>query len=129
MAIVWEGNKKQFGTKHESPSVPQNAVKIRDAEGFIGKALPFAIVPMIFCMLAMILKPDVRIYEIALELTERIPEECFFIDNSVRNLHTAAKLGIEPILFNRDNEEYTGTTINSFEELESLIEIDFAIEQ
>ena len=26
MAIVWEGNKKEFGTSHQSPPVQQNAV-------------------------------------------------------------------------------------------------------
>ncbi|EUB12795.1 PF11667 family protein [Shuttleworthella sp. MSX8B] len=56
MAIVWEGNKKEFGTSHQSPPVQQNAVKIRDAEGFIGKSLPFGIAPMMICMLAVFLK-------------------------------------------------------------------------
>lgn len=56
MAIIWEGNKKEFGTQHQSPPVPQNAVKIRDAEGFIGKSLPLGIVPMTLCMVAMVLK-------------------------------------------------------------------------
>lgn len=56
MAIIWEGNKKEFGTSHQSPPVPQNAVKIRDAEGFIGKALPFGIAPMVLCMFAVFLK-------------------------------------------------------------------------
>ncbi len=49
--IVWEGNKKEFGTAHQSPPIPQNAIKIRDSEGFIGKATPFGIAPMIICML------------------------------------------------------------------------------
>ena len=56
MAIVWEGNKKEFGTSHQSPPVPQNAVKLRDAEGFIGKAMPFGIAPMMICMLAVFIK-------------------------------------------------------------------------
>ena len=56
MAIIWEGNKKEFGTQHQSPPVPQNAVKIRDAEGFIGKSLPLGIVPITLCMVAMVLK-------------------------------------------------------------------------
>lgn len=54
--IVWEGNKKEFGTAHQSPPIPQNAVKIRDAEGFIGKAMPLGIAPMVICMLAVFLK-------------------------------------------------------------------------
>lgn len=54
--IVWEGNKKEFGTSHQSPPVPQNAIKIRDAEGFIEKAIPFGILPMLICMAAVFMK-------------------------------------------------------------------------
>ena len=56
MSIVWEGNKKEFGTQHQSPPVPKNAVKLRDAEGFVGKSVPFMILPIMLCMLAMVLK-------------------------------------------------------------------------
>lgn len=66
-------------------------------------------------------KPDRKIYEIALEKAGKKPEECCFVDNSVKNLITAAELGIEPILFNRDGEEYTGTIVNSFTELADLL--------
>lgn len=66
-------------------------------------------------------KPDRKIYEIALEKAGKKPEECCFVDNSVKNLITAAELGIEPILFNRDGEEYTGTIVNSFAELADLL--------
>ena len=44
------------------------------------------------------------------------------MDNSVKNLITAAELGIEPILFNRDGEEYTGTIVNSFAELAEVLD-------
>ena len=67
-------------------------------------------------------KPDRRIYEIALERTGKKPEECCFVDNSVKNLITAAELGIEPILFNRDGEEYTSTIVNSFAELAEVLD-------
>lgn len=56
MSIVWEGNKNEFGTWHQSPPIPQNAVKLRDAEGFMGKSVPFMTVPIMICMLAMVLK-------------------------------------------------------------------------
>ena len=56
MSIIWEGNKKEFGTQHQSPPIQQNAVMIRDAEGFIGKSVPFMIVSIMICMLAMVLK-------------------------------------------------------------------------
>ena len=67
-------------------------------------------------------KPDRRIYEIALERTGKKPEECCCVDNSVKNLLVAAEMGIEPILFNRDQEEYTGTIVNSFAELAEVLE-------
>ena len=67
-------------------------------------------------------KPDRRIYEIALERTGKKPEECCFVDNSVKNLLVAEEMGIEPILFNRDQEEYTGTIVNSFAELAEVLD-------
>lgn len=66
-------------------------------------------------------KPEKKIYEIALDTINKSPDECSFIDNSVKNLQTAFELGIYPILFNRDKEEYTGTIINSFLELENIL--------
>ncbi|MBQ8799734.1 MAG: HAD-IA family hydrolase [Lachnospiraceae bacterium] len=66
-------------------------------------------------------KPERKIYEIALERTGKRPEECLFIDNTVKNLLVAQEMGIEPVLFNRDKEEYTGTIVNSFEELELVL--------
>ncbi|MBQ7920713.1 MAG: HAD-IA family hydrolase [Lachnospiraceae bacterium] len=67
-------------------------------------------------------KPEKRIYELTLDRMGRAPEECLFIDNSVKNLEVAAELGIQPVLFNRDNEEYGGTIVNSFAELECILE-------
>lgn len=66
-------------------------------------------------------KPDKKIYELALEKIGRTASECYFVDNSVQNLESAAEIGIYPILFNRDNEEYTGTIINSFKEFETIL--------
>ena len=45
--IIWEGNRKEFGTSHQSPPVSKNAIKILDSEGIIGKSLPFGILPML----------------------------------------------------------------------------------
>lgn len=63
-------------------------------------------------------KPEREIYELALDKIGKAPEECIFIDNSVKNLVAANELGVQAILFNRDQEEYTGEIVNSFEELE-----------
>lgn len=67
-------------------------------------------------------KPEKRIYEIALKTINRNPYECYFIDNSVKNLQVANEFGISPILFNRDNEDYTGTIVNSFSEISKIID-------
>lgn len=66
-------------------------------------------------------KPQKEIYELALKRIGKRAEECCFIDNSVSNLNVAAELGILPILFNRDQEEYNGIVVNSFEELAEFL--------
>lgn len=62
-------------------------------------------------------KPDKRIFELTLDKIGRAAAECVFVDNSVANLEAAAALGMNPVLFNRDGEVYTGEIVNSFEEL------------
>ncbi|MGP1371052.1 MAG: DUF3267 domain-containing protein [Eggerthia catenaformis] len=54
--IIWEGNRKEFGTSHQSPPVSKNAIKILDSEGIIGKSLSFGILPMLMCMAAVVIK-------------------------------------------------------------------------
>lgn len=68
-------------------------------------------------------KPGEQIFQIALERTGKRPERCIFVDNSAANLNTAARLGIKPILFNRDKEKFDGPAVNSFRELELLLNI------
>lgn len=67
-------------------------------------------------------KPDRKIYETLLEKTGWNAKDCIFIDNSAKNLVVAADLGMKTILFNRDNEEFDGDIVYSFEELDLLIE-------
>lgn len=66
-------------------------------------------------------KPERNIYEIALHMIGRKPSDCWFVDNSVKNLNVAEELGIRPVLFNRDNEQYSVVTVNSFRELAELL--------
>jgi len=66
-------------------------------------------------------KPEARIYEIALERLGVPGNECIFIDNSVENLVTAKKFGIDVILFNRDNVIYDGKIVYSFNDLLHMI--------
>lgn len=67
-------------------------------------------------------KPDKKIYELALERIGKKAEECLFIDNTAKNLIVAQELGIVPVMFDRDKEEYAGVKVNSFEELAQVIE-------
>ena len=66
-------------------------------------------------------KPDTEIYKIMLNRLGTLPNNCIFIDNSVENLRTARDLGMDVILFNRDNEEFEGKTVYSFEELAGIL--------
>ena len=66
-------------------------------------------------------KPDPRIYEIALERLGVPAGDCVFIDNSVENLRTAEKRGMDTIFFKRDGEEYDGKIVNSFDELYEML--------
>ena len=42
----------------------------------------------------------------------------------MKNLDVAAELGIQPILFNRDQEECGGLIVNDFSELTALMETE-----
>ena len=66
-------------------------------------------------------KPEAKIYEFALERLRIPANNCIFIDNSIENLKTASKFGIDTILFNRDNEVYDGKTVYSFDELSKIL--------
>ena len=67
-------------------------------------------------------KPEKKIYELTLEKTGKSSAECIFIDNSVKNLEVATDLGIHTVLYNRDNEDYNGIIVNSFEKLADRLE-------
>lgn len=44
-------------------------------------------------------KPEAAIYRLALQITQRMPQECVFIDDRALNLECAADLGIDGVLF------------------------------
>jgi putative hydrolase of the HAD superfamily len=46
-----------------------------------------------------VLKPDMRIYQIALEKIGKTPSQCLFIDDSKNNIEAARVLGFETLLF------------------------------
>ena len=67
-------------------------------------------------------KPDRAIFECALERLQCGPEDCIFVDNSVKNLRAAEEMGMQTILFNRDGENYDGHVVNNFTELNELLQ-------
>lgn len=67
-------------------------------------------------------KPDRRIFLYALDRLKCKPEDCIFVDNSVKNLLAAEELGIQVVLFNRDGETYNGKIVNDFTELGKMLD-------
>lgn len=67
-------------------------------------------------------KPDKEIFECALERLQCVPQDCIYVDNSVKNLRAAEELGMQTILFNRDGENYEGHVVNDFKELAELLQ-------
>ena len=68
----------------------------------------------------MFLSGIVCLFSYALERMNCVPNECIFVDNSVRNLDAAQDIGMNTVLFNRDKEEYAGNIVHHFGELGRL---------
>ena len=66
-------------------------------------------------------KPDERIFAAVLDRVGIKAVDCIFVDNNTTNLEAASKLGMDTILFNRDNEAYNGKTVYSFDELSCIL--------
>lgn len=69
-------------------------------------------------------KPDPAIFEIAISKLELGPEEIAFVGDSIKlDIVPAAKMGIQPILMDRDNvyTKFKGLRISSFKDLTKLI--------
>ncbi|MBD5135366.1 MAG: HAD-IA family hydrolase [Lachnospiraceae bacterium] len=66
-------------------------------------------------------KPENRIFAYSIKYMHCNPQECIFVDNNVQNLNAAQNVGIDTILFNRDNETYSGNIVNNFQELDCFL--------
>jgi putative hydrolase of the HAD superfamily len=49
-------------------------------------------------------KPDEKIYRLALEVTQRSPEECLFVDDRAPNVESARRLGMRAIKYQNAEE-------------------------
>lgn len=67
-------------------------------------------------------KPEPQIFTYAIKYMQCSPQDCIFVDNSVRNLNAAQDIGMDTVLFNRDHEIYSGNIVNDFRELEHFLE-------
>jgi putative hydrolase of the HAD superfamily len=66
-------------------------------------------------------KPDVRIYRFALDALGVKPKECLFVDDYPDRVEAACELGICSILFNREDFDFRGLSVTSFEQLSQLL--------
>jgi len=66
-------------------------------------------------------KPDREIYQIALRHLDAKSYECIFIDDSPRRVDAACELGINAILFDREDHDYNGLRVKSFEQFARLL--------
>ncbi len=68
-------------------------------------------------------KPSEEIYKIFLKKTKRNAVECIFIDDSIKNLKSAERLGFKTIWFNRNHEniEYSGLKVESHNQIYSIL--------
>jgi len=76
-------------------------------------------------------KPDLSIYRFMLEKLRILGDQCIFIDNSLKDLESAAKIGITTIHFKRGPLNYTYTpnfTVTNFIELKKILSNQKAIQ-
>jgi len=62
-------------------------------------------------------KPDERIFQLTIEHLGCNAEDCLYVDDREENLEAASKVGMNTVLFNSRNVQYTGNMVNDFVEL------------
>lgn len=70
-----------------------------------------------------ILKPDSRMFTLALEDLNIQPSQAIFIDDNYKNCEGAAKVGITPILLNREKDDIGQTKYTQINSLTELLNI------
>ncbi|MDG6905535.1 MAG: HAD family hydrolase [Nitrososphaerota archaeon] len=68
-------------------------------------------------------KPDSRSYRILLDSLKVPPSTCFFVDDSPRNLQTAAELGMKTIGFQKQKTKSSFQPHYSIKSLDELLQI------
>ncbi len=60
-------------------------------------------------------KPDPKIFQLACEKLGVAPQECLFMDDSLENIETAKKMGMETVWWNKENGKID--SLNAFQNL------------
>ncbi|MEJ2277045.1 MAG: HAD-IA family hydrolase [Candidatus Lokiarchaeota archaeon] len=74
-------------------------------------------------------KPNSSIFKCLLKNADVLPQECLLVDDSLRNLQSAAKIGFKTIRFIREQHKINFCSefeISSFRELKFIIESSFS---
>ena len=66
-------------------------------------------------------KPDPKIFRIALDALGIQAYECVFIDDYPERVEAAGKLGIPSVLFNREEHDYNGLQVKSFDQVIQML--------
>lgn len=66
-------------------------------------------------------KPDERIFQLTNEQLGCSAEDCFYVDDREGNVEAASKVGMNAVLFNSRNVQYTGSIVNDFVELTNMM--------
>lgn len=70
-----------------------------------------------------ILKPDKKMFTLALEELDIIPSQAIFIDDNYKNCEGAERVGIKPILINREKDKNQQTKYTEIHSLSELLHI------
>jgi putative hydrolase of the HAD superfamily len=66
-------------------------------------------------------KPDERIFQLTIEQLGCNAKDCFYVDDREGNLEAAGKVGMNTVLFNSRNVQYTGNMVSNFVELSNMM--------
>ena len=66
-------------------------------------------------------KPDERIFQLTVDQLGCKVQDCFYIDDREGNLEAAGKMGMNTVLFNSRNVQYSGNMVNDFLELKNMV--------
>jgi putative hydrolase of the HAD superfamily len=103
-------------------NIPMGIISNWDStlKNILKQQLPFKFFPIVSSAEYNVAKPDLRIFEIALNLVKIPPENCLYIGNSIElDMMPARACGMNTILIDRDNQfpEYKQNKVKSLKDI------------